>query len=122
MPRFYAKILRQWIDGERGEILSANFSGRNKMPVTVKNISLWRKETENKTGLLALTLEPLAKAGADLNVVMGYRLPGNDAKAAIEIYPLAGKKVTAAATETGLVASSIPPLLVQGGNKPGTRD
>ena len=89
------------------------------MPVTVKNISLWRTETENKTGLLALTLEPLAKAGADLNVVMGYRLPGNESKAAIEIYPVAGKKVTAAATETGLVASAIPTLLVEGDNKPG---
>jgi hypothetical protein len=42
------------------------------MPVTVKSISLWRKEAENKTGLLAQTLEPLAKAGADLGVVMAY--------------------------------------------------
>ena len=41
------------------------------MPVTVKSISLWRKEAKNKTGLLAQTLEPLAKAGADLGVVMG---------------------------------------------------
>jgi hypothetical protein len=90
------------------------------MPVTVKNISLWRKETENKTGLLAQTLEPLAKAGTDLSVVMGYRLPGNETKAAIEIYPIAGKKVTAAATETGLAASGIPTLFVEGDNKPGT--
>ena len=50
---------------------------------------------------------------------MGYRLPGNEAKAAIEIYPLAGKKVTAAATETGLAASGISTLLVEGDNKPG---
>lgn len=90
------------------------------MPVTVKNISLWRKETENKTGLLAMTLEPLAKAGADLSAVMGYRLPGNEAKAVIEIYPIAGKKVTAAAKDSGLAASGIPTLLVEGDNKPGT--
>ena len=50
------------------------------MPVTVKSISLWRKEAANKTGLLAQKLEPLAKAGADLGVVMGYKLPGNEAK------------------------------------------
>ena len=43
---------------------------------TVKNISLWRKETENKTELLALTLDPLAKAGADLSIVMGYLSSG----------------------------------------------
>jgi hypothetical protein len=89
------------------------------VPVTVKSISLWRKEAENKKGLLAQTLEPLAKAGADLSVVMGYRLPGNDAKAAIEIYPVSGKKVTAAAAGAGLSASAIPTLLVEGDNKPG---
>lgn len=89
------------------------------MPVTVKSISLWRKETENKTGLLAQTLEPLANAGTDLSVVMGYRLPGNEAKAAIEIYPVAGKKVTAAAKESALAASGIPTLLVEGDNKRG---
>ena len=89
------------------------------MPVTVKSISLWRKEAENKTGLLAQTLEPLAKAGADLGVVMGYRLPGDEAKAVIEVHPVSGKKVMAAAAETGLAASSIPTLLVQGDNKPG---
>ena len=89
------------------------------MPVTVKKISLWRKEDENQTGLLAQTLEPLAKAGADLGVVMGYRLPGNEAKAAIEVYPVSGKKVTGAAKGTGLVDSPIPTLLVEGDNKPG---
>jgi hypothetical protein len=34
--------------------------GGAAMPVIVKSISLWRKEAENKTGLLAHTLEPLA--------------------------------------------------------------
>ena len=89
------------------------------MPVTVKSISLWRKEAENKTGLLAQTLEPLAKNGADLGVVMGYRLPGNETKAVIEVYPILGKKVTAAARQTGLATSSIPTLLVEGDNRPG---
>jgi len=80
---------------------------------------LWRKEAENKIGLLAQTLEPLSKAGANLGVVMGYRLPGNEAKAVIEVYPVAGKKVTAAAAETGLATTSIPTLLVEGDDKPG---
>jgi hypothetical protein len=84
----------------------------------VKRISLWRKEDENKTGLRAQTLEPLVKVGADLGVVMAYRFPGNDAKAAIEIYPVSGKRVTAAATGAGLSASAIPTLLVEGDNKP----
>src|SRR6201984_3757579 len=89
------------------------------MPVTVKNISLWRKEVENQVGTLAHTLAPVTKAGANLHVLMGYRYPGDGTKAAIELYPVAGKKVTAAASEAGLSASSIPTLLVEGDDRPG---
>jgi hypothetical protein len=89
------------------------------MPVTVKNISLWRKEVENEVRMLARTLEPVTKAGANLRVLMGYRYPGDATKAAIELYPVSGKKVTAAAAGAGLVASSIPTLLVEGDDKPG---
>ena len=89
------------------------------MPVKVKSISLWRKEVENKPGVLAQTLEPLTKAGADLQVIMGYRYPGDETKAAIELYPVTGKKFLAAAQQAGLTSSSIPTLLVEGDNKPG---
>src|SRR5712691_8211352 len=89
------------------------------MPVTVKNIMLWRKEIENQVGTLAHTLEPVAKAGANLHVLMAYRYPGEGTKPAIELYPIAGKKVNAAASEVGLSASSIPTLLVEGDDKPG---
>jgi len=89
------------------------------MPVTVKNISLWRKEVENQVGMLAQTLEPVAKAGSNLQILMGYRYPGEGTKAAIELYPVAGKKGMAAASEAGLSASSIPTLLVEGDDRPG---
>jgi len=89
------------------------------MPVTVKSISLWRKEIENQVGTLGQTLAPVAKAGAKLQVLMGYRYAGDSTKAAIELYPVAGKKITAAATEAGLSAASIPALLVEGDDKPG---
>ncbi len=89
------------------------------MGVTVKTITLWRSEVENRPGILAQTLEPLAKAGADLHVVMGYRYPGNETRAAIELYPVSGKKATTAAQGAGLSATSIPVLRVEGDNKPG---
>ncbi len=89
------------------------------MPVTVKRITLWRKELENQAGTLAGTLEPLAKAGADLQVVMGYRYPGEPEKAAVELYPVVGKKTMRVAEEAGLVVATIPALLVQGDNKAG---
>jgi hypothetical protein len=89
------------------------------MPVTVKSIVLWRKEIENKPAALAGVLEPLANARADLQVVMGYRYPGNQAMAAVELYPVTGKKSAGAAKAAGLAAAAIPTLLVQGDNKPG---
>jgi hypothetical protein len=89
------------------------------MAVTVKKITLWRKELENQTGTLAKTLEPLAGIGVDLHVVMGYRYPEGGTKAAVEVYPVSGKKPSAKAQEAGLAASSIPALLVEGDNKPG---
>ena len=88
------------------------------MTVKVKKITLWRKELENQTGTLARTLEPLAGVGVDLQVVMGYRHPEGGTRAAVEVYPITGKKSAAKAQEAGLAASSIPALLVQGDDKP----
>ena len=89
------------------------------MAITVKPISLWRKEIANQVGTLAHTLEPVANAGAKLQVLMAYRYPGEGGKAAIELYPIVGKKVAAAAGDAGLTASSIPTLLVEGDDRPG---
>jgi|SRR5271157_683410 len=89
------------------------------MPVTVKKITLWRAEVDNQPGTLASIVGPLAEAGADLKVVMGYRIHASGGKAAIEVCPIAGKKLTAAAQAAGLSASTIPTLLVEGDDKPG---
>lgn len=89
------------------------------MPVSVKKITLWRAEIDNMPGTLAATLAPLAAAGADLQVVMGYRIPGRESKAVVEVYPVTGKKVTAAAQSAGLGGVEFPALLVQGDNEPG---
>ncbi len=89
------------------------------MSVTVKKVVLWRREVDNQPGMLAATLAPLAAAGADLQVVMGYRYPGNESRAAIEVYPVSGKKATAAEQAAALAASSIPTLLVEGDNRAG---
>ena len=52
-------------------------------------------------------------------MIIPYRHPGDGSKAAIELYPIAGREVTAAASEVGLSASSIPTLLVEGDDRPG---
>ncbi len=89
------------------------------MAIKVRSITLWRREVENRPGELAATLEPLARAGSDLQVVMAYGLPGEGNRAVLELYPVSGKKGAAAAGAAGLAASAIPTLLVEGDNKPG---
>ena len=89
------------------------------MAVSIKKVTLWRTEVQNKPGALSSVLAPLAEAGADLQVVMGYHYHGVGGRAAIEVCPVSGKKSTAAASKAGLAASAIPTLLVQGDNQPG---
>ena len=87
------------------------------MPLNVRKILLWRREAPDGPGLAASTLEPVAKAGADLKLVMGFRI--REGSAAIEVWPVAGKKAVTAAGTAGLAASTIPAVLVQGDDRPG---
>jgi hypothetical protein len=50
---------------------------------------------------------------------MAYRFPGQESKAAIELYPVTGSKSATAAKEAGFNASAIPALLVEGDNRAG---
>jgi len=90
------------------------------MAVTVKKITLWRREVSNRPGSLAGALAPLAQAGADLRVVMAYRFPGDESRGAVELYPVTGRRAQAAARDAGLSESGIPTLLVDGEDRPGT--
>jgi hypothetical protein len=89
------------------------------MAVTVKRMTLWRRELENNPGALATILDPVAKAGADLQVAMGYRIPGQEHRAVIELAPVQGRRASAAAEEAGLSPSDIPTLVVEGDDRPG---
>src|SRR5216684_5885310 len=88
------------------------------MAVTVKKVALWRKEVADEAGALAGVLQPLSAAGANLRVVMGYGM-GESGRAAIEVFPITGKKATDAATRAGLAASQIACLLVEGDDRAG---
>jgi hypothetical protein len=89
------------------------------MPVTVKKVALWRRELENRPGALAGVLEPLARAGTDLQIAMGYRFPGYESRAAVEVAPVTSRRATTAAQGAGLQPSGIPTLIVVGDNRPG---
>lgn len=87
------------------------------MAISVRKIHLWRREALDAPGVGAETLEPFAKTGASLKLVMGYRI--HDGRAAVEIWPVAGKKVMEAARTAGLAEAATPALLVEGDDRPG---
>jgi len=89
------------------------------MALSVKRVTLWRADVDNRPGVLAQTLEPLAAAGGSLRVVMGYRLPQMHERAVIELHPVSGKRQTDAAQRAGLSAAPIPCLLIEGDDRPG---
>jgi hypothetical protein len=89
------------------------------MALHIKPVTLWRVEVQNDPGVLARTLEPLAAAKADLQVVMAYRFPGNESRGAIEVFPIKGGRATKAAQSAGLTDSGIPALRIDGDNRPG---
>lgn len=89
------------------------------MAVTVKKVVLWRTEVSNQSGELARVLEPLAESRTNLRVVMGYGQPGEAGRAVIELFPVTGKRPTAAAKAAGLSASPIACLLTEGDDRPG---
>jgi hypothetical protein len=89
------------------------------MAISVKKITLWRREIEDRPGALAAVLAPVANAGASLRVVMGYRYPEPAGRAAVELAPVAGRRATAAAQSAGLSPAAIGALLVEGDDRPG---
>lgn len=89
------------------------------MAVTVKKVTVWRAEVPHEKGALSQLLAPLAASGAHLHVVMGYAFPGDPSRAAIEVFPVTGKRQQDAARAVGLAPSGIACLLVQGRDRAG---
>jgi len=89
------------------------------MAISVKSITLWRRELQHRPGALAESLAPLADGGIDLQVLMAYRFPGDPDRGAVEAFPVSGRRATAAAERGGFSTFALPALLVQGDNEPG---
>jgi hypothetical protein len=89
------------------------------MAVTIRRITIWRCEVEDRPGALAGVLEPLTAARADLDVVMGYRIPGQHQRAVLEVWPVSGRRLSEAAEAVGLKPSATPTLLALGDDRPG---
>lgn len=89
------------------------------MAIRIRKLTLWRTEVPHCPGALATLLDPLAAAGADLQVVMGYRLPGEKSRAVVEVAPITSRRSALTAEKAGLAPGGAPTLQVLGDNRPG---
>jgi hypothetical protein len=89
------------------------------MAITVKPVTLWRRDVDDVPGVMAETLGPLADAGVALRVVMGYRLPDHPRHSVVELWPITGRRAMEAAERAGLAPVDVPCILVEGDDRPG---
>ncbi len=90
------------------------------MAYSVNKVEMWAGEIEDRVGGLAAKLEALAKAGADLEIVVSRRQPNVPGKGIVFLGPVTGANVSKAAEAAGLTQTrDLVALRVEGPNKPG---
>jgi len=89
------------------------------MSLSVKKAVLWKRTIDNRPGALSDTLKPFAKHGVNIEMLMGYTIPGAQG-GTVEIYPIAGSKAEEAAKEAGLSPThDVHCLIIEGDDKTG---
>ena len=90
------------------------------MKLKVTRVQVWRATIDDRVGGAAERLEPLAKAGADLQFVFARRTPEQPGAGVVYVAPVTGAKVIAAAKLAGFAQpADIHFLRIEGANKPG---
>jgi hypothetical protein len=90
------------------------------MPLGVKKLEVWTGEIDDRVGGLASKLEPLARAGVDLQFLVARRQPHLPGRGVVFLSGIAGAKGNKAAAAAGLAkASDVVALRVEGPNKAG---
>ena len=90
------------------------------MAIKASRHDVWMAVIDDRAGGAAEKLEALAKAGADLEVVLARRTPEHPGQGVMFASPIEGKKVAAAAGEAGFRrADNIHGVRIEGTDKPG---
>ena len=90
------------------------------MAIKASRTEVWTATIDDRPGAVAEKLEPLAKAGADLEMVFARRTPEQPGRGVIFAGPIKGARVTRAAQEAGFGRpENIHGVKVEGGDKPG---
>jgi predicted amino acid-binding ACT domain protein len=81
---------------------------------------VWAVSIDDRSGGVADKLEPLAKAGANFEMVFARRTPENPDKGMLFVTPVKGAKVTRAAREAGMgTPQTIYSVRIEGADRPG---
>lgn len=90
------------------------------MAIKVSKADVWAVSIDDRAGGLARKLEPLARAGASLEMVLARRTPENPGQGMLFVTPIKGARATRAAQEAGMGRpQTIHSVRVEGGDKPG---
>jgi hypothetical protein len=90
------------------------------MAIKVSKADVWAVSIDDRAGGLARKLDPLARAGASLEMVLARRTPENPGQGMLFVTPIKGAKATKAAQDAGMgKPETIHSVRVEGGDKPG---
>ena len=90
------------------------------MKLKITRSEMWKATIDDRPGGAAEVLDPVARAGANLEFAFARRAPEMPGKGLLFVLPVKGKKVIAAAQAAGLgLAPDMYMLRIEGGDKPG---
>jgi hypothetical protein len=89
------------------------------MALEITQVEVWAATIEDRPGGLGEKLDPLAKAGANLEFVIARRTPDKPGEGVVFVTPIEGDAVQAATAAGFAVAKSLRSLRVAAADEPG---
>lgn len=90
------------------------------MALKATKAEVWAVSIDDRAGGVGDKLEPLAKAGANFEMVFARRTPENPGKGMLFVTPVKGAKATRAARDAGMgTPQTIHSVRIEGGDRPG---
>ncbi len=88
--------------------------------VIAERVDVWAASMKDEPGSLAKVLSGLRDAGADLELIIARRAPGEPGTGVVFVAPLRGDDEVSTAAMLGFnITSSVQSVRVQGDNEPG---
>ena len=90
------------------------------MALKATKAAVWAVGIDDRAGGVADKLEPLARAGANFEMVFARRTPENPGRGMLFVTPVKGAKATRAAREAGMgIPENIYSVRIEGADRPG---